>query len=935
MTLSRSITSNEATLGIHLRASAADGTYSIIAEVAVVPSPPDRRTVRVVFMQDALVASNDRGALRYSSAGDINPDLEATFCSFNYNGYNVYGNFSTSTAAVELDLYNTRNLLLQNSMFFKNQGGLSITVASSTPSTRLEGIIRNCAFGNNANFGTFRLVGRDYQKMYVLNSYFGFNHAPYHDVVYVEKVLTNFTHNVMRNNTGTHVVHISGYEDESAEYQTFYNNFVYENVATGHGYQFVESYGFFAADKGALMKLMRPRRQTEFGPRSQMTSFEWWANVGYQSERYRSTVFAGSAKQQYSMNFFQNPANNFELTTAVERRIDVYDGSIDAKNNYWGYPGTAAVAGAKIRDSHDYSYLIDVTYLPVLESNTTLLDGSCPAGWFQAGFEEWKSFRSCFLFVPGAATYRTAQEFCKSQNAYMPYFRDQDRRLVKLTEKIDQQMKRFTFPLERFSVSNMYETRIWVSSVNVPPEKCGYLSSKTGLIGIYNCEGMLPFVCEKGPKPFTEPLYWQPAGIAVFVVSFVLMFLIFLLGALWYVKSKHRKKQFFERKNSIRSSIRSLKLAQALENQQKKQQLRKSIVEQQQSSRPRASSPDLVEQAHRNLVLGARSFETLSNGKMMKPERLTSAPFVTGGTASIGHTDPTTLQRHSKTDRSLTSGCCDSLSAKNDRSSSGTGSNSSSFVSVTRSVLSYHEPKRLTVAGAPPNSFATFTGDTERYTASVRYDDPTLVTFRGGARRSRDITTASESSFSCTTCRTSTTGYDPSCSECHRNSQGLMGRDSHYTSEETLTACDAASEEAEALSAASSSSSRTASTTLMKSSGETINTLRNDVMNHDCEGPFLPNGEVRWPSSDFDHLRSNAELYRRSGCRKPIYFNGKSTPNLRDNGEEQSATSLLGPMAPSASGRSMNYLPTWTPPNLDSFNRSNDSDLVRPLETAM
>lgn len=51
------------------------------------------------------------------------------------------------------------------------------------------------------------------------------------------------------------------------------------------------------------------------------------------------------------------------------------ESAIDARQNYWGYPGTAGVAAGKIRDHHDYEFLIQVDYLPVLESNASLTEG--------------------------------------------------------------------------------------------------------------------------------------------------------------------------------------------------------------------------------------------------------------------------------------------------------------------------------------------------------------------------------------------------------------------------------------------------------------------------------------------------------------------------------------------------------------------------------
>ncbi len=45
------------------------------------------------------------------------------------------------------------------------------------------------------------------------------------------------------------------------------------------------------------------------------TSFEWWANIGDDTDRYRSTVLAGNSKQVFQRNFFSNPENDYELTT--------------------------------------------------------------------------------------------------------------------------------------------------------------------------------------------------------------------------------------------------------------------------------------------------------------------------------------------------------------------------------------------------------------------------------------------------------------------------------------------------------------------------------------------------------------------------------------------------------------------------------------------
>ncbi|CDW52478.1 Deleted in malignant brain tumors 1 protein [Trichuris trichiura] len=616
--LSQPVRSSGNALTVHLRANAADGAYGLIAEIVTVPAPPDPAPLKNIFIHEGRFERNDRGAVRYDCTGDVNAVVDIDLCSFNYNGYQLWENFTTSSGAVRLSMYNTQSFKLQNSMFFRNAGGLSIFAASTTPSARMVGLIRNCAFGNNVIWETLKLVGRNYQKVYAVNNYFGRNWSPYKDVVFVDHMLVNFTRNTFYNNTGTHIVHLGGYRDVSTEFQLFRSNVLYDNIATGHGYHFIPQYGYFGKQEGLpIVPSLHSRKRRRLAvqtsekvakvqpPEATGTSFEWWANVGFEAERYHSTVFAASGQVKIENNFFSNPDNNFELTTAVVNLSDAYSGPVDARQNYWGQISTPAVASGKIRDGNDHDYLLKVNFLPVLESNTSLLDGSCPPGWFEAGYEEWKSYRSCFLFVPGAVAYRVAEEFCKEQGGYLPFFRDQDKRLAPLAKKVDMLNRQFSIASELVpTYMKTYETRFWISSVTVPPEKCGYLSSKTASIGVYNCDDVLPFVCEKGPKPYEEPIYLQPAVIATIVVSTLLIFIIGLLTFMWWLKSKQRAKQFFERKSSLRASIRSLKNGSAAVDSEETSEAKQWKY--------RPSSPDLIEAAHRNLVFGSKSIESLT-----------------------------------------------------------------------------------------------------------------------------------------------------------------------------------------------------------------------------------------------------------------------------------------------------------------------------------
>ncbi|KRY89173.1 HHIP-like protein 1 [Trichinella pseudospiralis] len=959
--LGHAIRSETSELTVHLKANAADGTYGFLAEIVTVPAPPELSPIRQITLREVRFERNDRGAVRYACTGDINPDVEIDFCSFNFNGYHLWGNFTTNDGAVKMALYNTQNLRLENSMFFRNPGALHITASSSTPSARLLGLVRNCAFGNNYNSESLLLDGWDYQKFYVVNNFFGRNWSPYHDTVYVGEVWANFTHNTFYNNTGTHIVHLGGYRDVSTEFQIFYKNVLYDNIATGHGYQFPASYGYFGYKQPAYVgsNYMRKRRHAwkAQAPResTSTTSFEWWANVGQQAERYHSTVFAGSPQEKFELNLFNNPNNDFELTTAAKNATDAYTGPVDARGNHWGSTGTAAVASGKIRDGNDYDYLISVNHLPVIESNTSLIDGFCPPGWFQAGYEEWKSFQSCFLFVPGAVSYAVAQQFCKDQGAYMPFFRDQDRRLAPLASKVDEMNREFAIPFERF-IPHMqtYETRFWISSIVVPPEKCGYLSSSTGGIGIYNCEDVLPFVCEKGPKPYEEPLYWQPAGIVAIIIAVLLILLVTVLGLLWWLKSKRRKEEFFERKSSLRASIRSFKLAQAKLRQEQ------SIVEVEREKQ-RPSSPDLIEIAHRNLVLGSKSLESLNNSRIVV-KTTTTSPYTVSKLSSPSlmklnsnengydsyNTSSTVYQNGSFTSKgnclrtSPSSSYCESAYRSDFSHSSETSS-----LTGTPSFKSF----RSKAAPAPPPPLRP-----QRPAPPVRSACPlpNVTTTRDKLVRRNDtsVSNATTTTESCATCQTGTATltYDTNCSVCREkldeNGTGTYFSSSCTDSNATLTVRDSASTCPPESTVTQSSS--------ISTSDECSSIVRSPVRCRRGVGQYSRDTLQSENSKLYCEEPLSSDVYSDVpsvyGCRRsraPICFKDRSAPDLTytsasrlDAVDSVYQSSSLAPRTDPSASRSLSQLYSpWTPPDLDTFSRSSQcssaDERPKPLETAM
>ncbi|KAJ1365160.1 hypothetical protein KIN20_025390 [Parelaphostrongylus tenuis] len=375
-------------LAIHFRGTAADGGYGFIAEISTIPSTPDSGNVEQVVLRGSRIDHNERGAVVYQNTGEMSPTVVIEECSLSRNGIHLFGNISTSLHAVQLHLHNTMFVLFRGNSLAYNRGGLLVSARSSSAVARLNAVIKNNLFSWNSNSTTLELCGNNFQMVTMLNNIISYNYALYHDTVKI--------HDMSLIPRGTLV-------SPRRHKLSSINNFE-ENIALGHGHQYLEHYGFQPEEEHDEF-LRRPRRQviTQEG-----VSFDWWTHVGTESERYRSTILAGSSQQHYRGNVFNDKKNSYELTTSKRTQYDI--GTIDARLNYWGYPGAESVAAGKIRDFSDYPYLIKVDYQPVLESNSSLLEGDCPAGWFQAGLEE---FKSCFLYVGAAVTYTDATLYCE------------------------------------------------------------------------------------------------------------------------------------------------------------------------------------------------------------------------------------------------------------------------------------------------------------------------------------------------------------------------------------------------------------------------------------------------------------------------------------------------------------------------------------------
>lgn len=251
----------------------------------------------------------------------------------------------------------------------------------------------------------------------------------------------------------------------------------------------------------------------------------------------RSTIVAGTPGQQYVDNVFFNPDNDYEmLTTNRSQQLEMWRSHVDARHNWWGYNETLAVAG-RIRDRGDSPELLQVDYQPFHMNNKSVLSGKCPPAWELVG-------DTCYILIGAPMDFYSARDFCRSANASMPFIMRDYLELWRFARK---QQERFD-----------YSERVWVQQLD-RLDQCTAFTYQT--IEIDHCAQPNPFICEIDPRVNIDPLSWRKDIVAVGVLGAVGFALALLTTAiaLWVSKSKKRKLERLERRNSIRQSLHSLR----------------------------------------------------------------------------------------------------------------------------------------------------------------------------------------------------------------------------------------------------------------------------------------------------------------------------------------------------------------------------------------
>lgn len=96
------------------------------------------------------------------------------------NCLQLYGNFSTCEASVDIDVQNMQSFFFRNNLLQENQGGLALRSDSRGSATAMRAFINNNLLVRNKNrpsMYTEGKIGSPYQKVDIYKNYFTQNDA--------------------------------------------------------------------------------------------------------------------------------------------------------------------------------------------------------------------------------------------------------------------------------------------------------------------------------------------------------------------------------------------------------------------------------------------------------------------------------------------------------------------------------------------------------------------------------------------------------------------------------------------------------------------------------------------------------------------------------------------------------------------------------------
>ncbi|XP_042229688.1 protein bark beetle-like isoform X4 [Homarus americanus] len=354
-------------LSVEVHATGASGDLGFVAEIVTLPISDlgINRNILHNFTYNEYY-DNAEGAFFTATAGEVHPWMCLSYSRLENNGRQLYANFTTTRAAVYLDLQNMQDVYIKNNVVRNNTGGVYINAGSMGSATKLQANVTNNLFEDTLHWPALFIASKEnsaYQHALIAYNDFSWSYSPYHDVITLAQVVSVFTHNYLHSNIGRHILDIYGFQ-----------------------------------------KVRLPVYQT--------TSHNSFAKNMAMDPTYQGTIIAGSAGQQFVDNVFYNLDNAYELVAVNESVSDVWKTPIDARDNWWGFNTSVAVSG-RIHDKTDDVTLLRVDYSQWKLNNYSLLQG-CEPGYTRVG-------DACYLYIGGPVTHEEAKAFCKRDNASLPF----------------------------------------------------------------------------------------------------------------------------------------------------------------------------------------------------------------------------------------------------------------------------------------------------------------------------------------------------------------------------------------------------------------------------------------------------------------------------------------------------------------------------------
>lgn len=352
------------------------------------------------------------------------------------------------------------------------------------------------------------------------------------------KLRSNITNNVFSFNTNGEVLNLTGHHYEKFRLM---ENYIFNNTAGDyrdviHVQNVVVNFTFNTVTNNTGHYVLRLYNTEKTEATQEYTKNYFFQNNA--TALFRAVIHVGSGNPKIKHNYLVNEECDFELESNPINMLPNgepgYSAPIDATNNWWGSQSTGYVNG-KIWDGLDNDSLVAVEYMPIKINNQSLIYGKCAPGWFLDA-------NRCYKYFGAALSYFAADRFCKENDGFLAEAKDHEeffRYILRLTENVYSE-----------------KMRVWVYS-EMRSGRCSAFE-RNRVVEEYDCYYVLhPFICEKDPY-ITAPdasIYAAVIGIAAGVFGFAIIVIV-ILALLWWIKSKRRSKEKFERAASIRSSVR-------------------------------------------------------------------------------------------------------------------------------------------------------------------------------------------------------------------------------------------------------------------------------------------------------------------------------------------------------------------------------------------